>query len=72
MDAPGGNEPDCFISQVHSASTVVAGVNWGKALATTVPQVNSLVPYSSTTEVMGTLLSIVALKVMLSGKLSVG
>ena len=53
MVVPGGSEPDCFISQVHSALTVLPGVNCGKALATTVPQVNSSVPYSSTTDVIG-------------------
>src|SRR5450759_2976062 len=49
--APGGPDPDWRISHVHSTCTSPAAVNCGKALATTVPQVNSSIPYSSTPEV---------------------
>src|SRR5512136_3184346 len=49
---PGASEPDWTISQVHSTFTSDEGVTSGKALASTVPQVSWLTPYSSTTELM--------------------
>ena len=70
-DAPGGSEPDWRISQVHSTFSLEAGVTSGNALASSVPQVSLSTPYSSTTEVMSLPDWNSALKVMLSGKVSV-
>src|SRR5512136_3467874 len=51
-EAPGGSEPDWRISQVQSTFTSLPGVKVGKALASTVPQVSWLLPYSNTTDSM--------------------
>src|SRR6266511_2692822 len=69
--APGGSDPLWRISHVHSALTVLPGMNCGKAFAITSPQVCCSFPYSNTTDVISTSLVIVAWKVADSGKLRI-
>ncbi|MBV6465388.1 MAG: hypothetical protein PGMFKBFP_00664 [Anaerolineales bacterium] len=60
MVSPGGREPDWRMSHVHETETFAAGWKTGKALATTVPQVNWSAPYSSVTEATVALLAMSA------------
>src|SRR5262245_55236747 len=66
--APGGSEPDCFISHDHATLTVLSGWTSGKVLATNLPQVICWTLYSRVTSLISTLLLKSTWKVILFGK----